>query len=192
MTTGTSPCLASRTDCCIAASRLRRCTRLHSMCRPCNDGATTSFPSKPLYCTPLRAGNPNEVSTLASSRSPRAPFCLLFIRRTSMWLRFILRTVVGVILRDVTRPVMQHAINRTMKANHKRREIRRKRELAELRQLEELLGPPRTKTTVLSVLQPLASGVPSKRRGSTSRTQQVAPRSRLTKADTVTHSNAPL
>ena len=58
-----------------------------------------------------------------------------------MWLRFILRTVVGVILRDVTRPVMQHAINRTMKANHKRREIRRKRELAEFRELERILGP---------------------------------------------------
>ena len=58
-----------------------------------------------------------------------------------MWLRFILRTVVGVMLRDVTRPVMQHALNQTIQANKRRRDKRRKRELAEFRELQELLGP---------------------------------------------------
>lgn len=77
-TAGTSTAPASLTAYFIASDRFRRSTLLHSICTP-GSPITSASPFAPQYYCPLRQLYPYSRRIRDSSRSPPAPFCLLFI-----------------------------------------------------------------------------------------------------------------
>ena len=72
-------CSLSRTACAIALSIFNACTRFTSMWILGNPTQSLASPVFPQYCCVLLTSNPCALHRLANSRSPLAPFCLLFI-----------------------------------------------------------------------------------------------------------------